>query len=73
MSKDLESIILEFIKNRQKKGESTAPRHIHIRFDQDISMVQQILNNLENKGNVLKTFDKEYQENRYVIDNAVEE
>ena len=65
MSKNLESQILEFVQNRYKNGESTATRHVHIRFDIEISQAEEILEKLTAKGFVAKSYDKEYQETRY--------
>ena len=66
MSKEIESQIYEFIKNRHDKGEKTASRHIHIRFDIEIAKIEKILNRLVQKGLVSKLYDKEYQEDRFV-------
>lgn len=65
MSEETESQIYEFIKNRQYKGESTASRHIHIRFDIEIAKIEKILNSLIQKEMISKLYDKEYQEDRF--------
>ena len=66
MEKDLENKILEFVQNRFKKGESTASRHIHIRFGMEIEDAEKILRLLSEKETISKNYDKEYQEIRYV-------
>ena len=65
MSEDLEFQIFEFIKNRHEKGETTASRHIHIRFDVEIDKIEEILSRLSHKGIISKSYDKEYQEDRF--------
>ena len=65
MSQNLEEQVLEFVQNRHKKGESTASRHIHIRFDIEIPEANEILEKLATKGKISKSYDEEYQENRY--------
>ena len=65
MTQILEEQILEFVQNRHKKGESTASRHIHIRFDIEINEAEEILENLATNGKISKSYDAEYQENRY--------
>lgn len=65
MSEDLEFQMFEFIKNRHEKGETTASRHIHIRFDVEIDKIEEILCILLNKGIISKSYDKEYQEDRF--------
>ena len=62
---ELETQILSFIKNRHEKGESTASRHIHIRFDLEIPSIEKILGVLEEKNEISKFYDSEYQETRY--------
>lgn len=57
--------ILEFIKNRYKKGETTASRHIHIRFDIEIEQAEEVLDNLAKLGKISKSYDEEFQEFRY--------
>ena len=65
MSQNLEEQVLEFVQNRHKKGESTASRHIHIRFDIEIPEAEEILEKLATNGKISKSYDEEYQENRY--------
>ena len=65
MSQNLEEQVLEFVQNRHKKGESTASRHIHIRFDIEIPEAEEILEKLTTNGKISKSYDEEYQENRY--------
>ena len=65
MNQNLEEQVHEFVQNRYKKGESTASRHIHIRFDIEISQAEEILEKLASKDLISKTYDEEYQENRY--------
>lgn len=65
MTQILEKKILEFVQNRHKKGESTASRHIHIRFDIEISEAEEILEKLATDSKISKSYDEEYQENRY--------
>jgi hypothetical protein len=65
MSEEIESQIYEFIKNRHGKGETTASRHIHIRFDIEIAKIEKILTSLVQKKIVSKSYDKEYQEDRF--------
>ncbi len=60
-----ENLILEFIQNRYKKGESTASRHIHIRFDIEIPDAEKILDILSQKNKISKYYDTSYQEDRY--------
>ena len=64
---NLERIIVEFLKNRAKQGESTAPRHIHRRFDIPIDKAEEIMASLSEKKLVEGFYDKEYQEKRYRI------
>ncbi|MDH3676978.1 MAG: hypothetical protein OEQ12_01605 [Nitrosopumilus sp.] len=66
MTEILENQILEFVKNRNKKDESTGPRQVHIRFDIEILQAQKILEDLSQKNKVSKFYDKEYQEDRYI-------
>ncbi|MGD2107147.1 MAG: hypothetical protein PVH93_06015 [Nitrosopumilaceae archaeon] len=66
MSEGIESQVYEFIKNRHTKGDTTASRHVHIRFDIEIAKIEKILNRLLQKGLVSKLYDKEYQEDRFV-------
>ena len=63
----LEKTILEFIKNRTAQNESTASRHIHRRFDISMEQAEQILIILSEKNLIEEFYDKEYQENRYVL------
>ncbi len=65
MIENLEEQILEFIENRQKKEESTASRHIHIRFGLEIIEVEKILASLTKKTKISKYYDKDYQEDRF--------
>jgi len=65
MTEEIESQVYEFIKNRHNKGETTASRHIHIRFDMEIRKIEKILQNLVQKRLVTKSYDKEYQEDRF--------
>jgi hypothetical protein len=66
LDENIENKILEFVQNRYKIDEATAPRHIHIRFDLDISYVEIILETLAQKNKISKFYDKDYQENRYI-------
>lgn len=66
MDENIEKQILEFVQNRQKIDESTAPRHIHIRFDLEMSQAENVLETLTQKNKILKFYDKDYQENRYL-------
>jgi len=70
---DLETQISEFIINRYKKGESTAPRHIHIRFGTEIDNIEKILEKLLNKDQISKYYDGQYQEDRYTSKKPVKE
>ena len=63
----VEKIILEFIKNRANEQESTASRHIHRRFDIDMSKANQVLTHLARKRLIEEFYDEEYQENRYTL------
>ena len=63
----LEKIIIEFIKNRTNKNESTTSRHIHRRFDIPINDAEKILTSLSEKNIIKGFYDDEYQENRYNI------
>ena len=65
MFQETESQIYEFVKNRNDKGETTASRHIHIRFDIEIAKIEKILNRLVQKEMISKLYDKEYQEDRF--------
>jgi hypothetical protein len=65
MSVNLEGRILEFVQNRHKNKESTGSRHIHIRFDIEISNAEKILETLTQKNNISKYYDNDYQEERY--------
>ncbi len=49
MDENTENQILEFIQNRHKKDESTASRHIHIRFDIEMTQAEKILETLSQK------------------------
>ena len=71
MSQELEAQVLEFVDNRQQKGESTASRHIHIRFGIDIENAGQILDKLAENGKISKKYDEQYQEYRYSPNDAV--
>ena len=64
---DLEEKILEFIKNRSEINETTATRHIHIRFGIPEDEIENILNELFKKNKIEKIYDEEYQENRFKI------
>ena len=66
MNENTENQILEFIQNRHKKDESTASRHIHIRFDIEIPDVEKILDILSQKNKISKYYDTSYQEDRYL-------
>ena len=61
----LKDTILEFVKNRTKDTESTAPRHIHRRFDIPIEIAEQILSKLADEKRIREFYDEEYQEKRY--------
>ena len=71
MSQELEIQILEFVNSRDQKGESTASRHIHIRFGMDIENAEQILHKLAEIGKISKKYDEQYQEDRYSSNDAV--
>jgi len=66
MDENTENQILEFIQNRHKKDESTASRHIHIRFDIEIPDIEKILDILSQKNKISKYYDTSYQEDRYL-------
>jgi hypothetical protein len=66
LDENIENQILKFVQNRYKIDEATAPRHIHIRFDLDISQVENLLETLSEKNKISKFYDKDYQENRYI-------
>ena len=66
MSKEIEKIILEFIKNRSQQNETTASRHIHRRFDISMENADEILTKLSTQNAIGEVYDEEYQENRYV-------
>ena len=70
---DLENKILEFIKNREKNKESTAPRHVHIRFGIEIEEIAEILKRLSTKEKISKSYDRQYQEDRYSLVKTVKE
>ena len=63
----IENQILEFVQNRHKKNESTASRHIHIRFDIEILDAEKFLESLTLKNKISKFYDEDYQEDRYNI------
>jgi alpha-D-ribose 1-methylphosphonate 5-triphosphate diphosphatase PhnM len=65
MSQEIESQVLEFVESRHKKGETTASRHVHIRFDTEIENAEQILQKLAQNGKISKKYDEQYQEDRY--------
>jgi hypothetical protein len=67
MDEILENQILEFVQNRHKKNESTASRHIHIRFDIGILDAEKFLESLTLKNKISKFYDEDYQEDRYNI------
>jgi len=46
--------IFEFVKNRHRKQESTASRHVHIRFDIEIVEAEKILNTLLQKNKIFR-------------------
>ncbi len=66
MDENTEKQILEFIQNRYKKDESTASRHIHIRFDIEMTQAEKILETLSQKNKISKYYDTSYQEDRYL-------
>jgi sugar-specific transcriptional regulator TrmB len=66
MDENTENLILEFIQNRHTKDESTASRHIHIRFDIEIIRIEKILEILAQKNKISKYYDISYQEDRYI-------
>jgi alpha-D-ribose 1-methylphosphonate 5-triphosphate diphosphatase PhnM len=66
MDENTEKQILEFIQNRHKKDESTASRHIHIRFDIEMTQAEKILETLSQKNKISKYYDTSYQEDRYL-------
>ncbi len=66
MEENTENQILEFIQNRHKKDESTASRHIHIRFDIEIIQAEKILETLSQKNKISKYYDTSYQEDRFL-------
>jgi len=70
---DLENKILEFIQNREKNKESTAPRHVHIRFGIEIKEIEEILKLLSSKKIISKSYDNQYQEDRYLPVKSVKE
>ena len=61
----LEKIVFEFIKNRTVENESTTSRHIHRRFDIEMSKANKILVDLLRKKQIEEFYDEEYQEYRY--------
>ncbi|AFS80902.1 hypothetical protein NKOR_05080 [Candidatus Nitrosopumilus koreensis AR1] len=64
-SVNIKEIIIEFIKNRSEINETTATRHIHRRFDISEEEIEKILEEFVNKNKIKKTYDEEYQENRF--------
>jgi len=70
---DLENKILEFIQNREKNKETTAPRHVHIRFGIEIKEIEEILKLLSSKKIISKSYDIQYQEDRYLPVKTVKE
>lgn len=71
--KELERKILEFIKNRYEKGESTSSRNIHIRFGDEIHEIEKILEKIQGLNEISKYYDSQYQEERYLPKKAVKE
>ncbi|MFZ9006491.1 MAG: hypothetical protein ACO293_06900 [Nitrosopumilaceae archaeon] len=71
MSQEIESQVLEFVGSRHKKGDTTASRHVHIRFDIDIESAEQILDKLAQNEKISKKYDEQYQEDRYSSNKAV--
>ena len=69
----LENKIIEFIQNREKNNESTAPRHIHIRFGIEIKEIEEILKRLSTRDKISKSYDRQYQEDRYFSVKTVKE
>jgi hypothetical protein len=67
MSADIGNQIFEFVQNRHEKGESTSPRHIHIRFGIEISQAEEHLSKLCMEGRITKYYDEDYQEYRYSL------
>ena len=67
MDEILENQILEFVQNRHKNKNSTASRHIHIRFDIEILDAEKILESLTLKNKISKCYDEDYQEDRYTL------
>ena len=65
MDNNLENQILEFVQNRHEKSESTATRHVHIRFGIEIIQAEKIFQVLVQKNKILKYYDKDYDEDRY--------
>jgi len=73
MTSDFESKIVELIQNRHRNKESSATRHIHIRFGNDFEEIEKILEKLLEKKQISKYYDVQYQEYRYTPKNSVKE
>jgi hypothetical protein len=63
----LEMLIFEFVKNRTMETESITSRHIHRRFDIEMTQAEEILINLSDQKLIEKFYDEEYQEDRYKL------
>lgn len=70
---NLEKTIFNFIQNRDKKGESTGIRNIHIRFGTDMNEIEMILEKILEKNLISKYYDDQYQEQRYIPKTTVKE
>ena len=63
---ELEERISQFIKNRyQQKNESVSIRFIHIRFEVDEIIIEQVLEKMVRSGIISKYYDENFEEFRY--------
>ncbi len=62
----LEEQILQFVKNRYfQKNESSSIRFIHIRFEIEESIIEEILEKYVKSNQIMKYYDKDFEERRY--------
>lgn len=58
--------IFQFVNNRYfQKGESSSIRFIHIRFEIEESIIEEILEKFVKLGTITKYYDSDFEETRY--------
>ena len=62
----LEGQIFQFVKNRySQKDESSSVRFIHIRFEIEEDIIEEILERFVKAGTITKFYDDDYEEIRF--------